>query len=171
MNASRFESGLRTVIMVVVGGIGGAVGFHHTMQWADENGQTGWVSLGVAVVIECMAIVAGFELRRAPGLFPGLVLVVAFVIQMIAQVSQARPTAAGWLLAATPALGFLVIVKLAMRRTHRNTTAPASAPLPVTADRVGQSPPVEQPAVVAELPAGNAYQAAEQVQMSWPPKV
>jgi hypothetical protein len=84
-------------------------------------------------VIEGMAIVAGFEVHREhhrPGprrkvSFPILVLVARFGIQMAAQVALAEPTPAGWLLAAMPALGFLV-VKLLMRRAPADHRTPAS---------------------------------------------
>jgi hypothetical protein len=109
------ESGVRIAITVGVGLIGAAVGFRHTHDWAVENGQTGIVAWAVAVVVECMAIVSAMELRRRYGLVPLAVLVGSFVLQMAAQVSSARPTFAGWLLAATPALGFLIIVKFALR--------------------------------------------------------
>jgi hypothetical protein len=110
-----FETGLRVVITGVVGAIGAAIGFTHTRVWAEANGQHGLVAYGIAVVIESMAVVAGLELRRRYGHGPLFVLVAAFVLQMAAQVAGARDTFAGWLLAATPALGFLVIVKFGLR--------------------------------------------------------
>lgn len=113
--ATSIESKVRTVITVAVGAIGGAIGFWHTYEWAVENGQKGPVAWGIAVVVESMAVVAGLELRRRYGIGPLLVLVAAFLLQMAAQVAGARDTVAGWLLAATPALGFLVIVKFGLR--------------------------------------------------------
>jgi hypothetical protein len=53
---------------------------------------------------------------------------VSFLIQMTAQVAQAEPTPAGWLLAAMPALGFLTVVKLIMRRLPSTPEQPAPAP-------------------------------------------
>lgn len=129
MSTTSIESRLRVVITALVGVIGMAIGFHHTVKWAEENGQRGLVALGIAVVIECMAIVAGLELRRRYGLGPLLVLVTAFTLQMAAQVSGARPTVAGWLLAATPALGFLVIVKFLLRAAADRESAQPTARL------------------------------------------
>ena len=68
-----------------------------------------------------MAIVAGFEIHhdRAAGrsyTFPATVLVFGVLVQMTAQVAEAEPSPAGWLVAAMPALGFLAVVKLLMRR-------------------------------------------------------
>lgn len=123
----------RVGIATTLGGIGGAAGFKHTHDWAVENGQHGWIAWAVAVVIEGMAVVAGFEIQRdhrngnhARITFPIVVLVIAFAIQMASQVSQARDTFAGWLLAAMPALGFLVVVKLLMRSPAEEV--PAASP-------------------------------------------
>lgn len=114
----------RTIVTVALGGIGAAAGFTHTHDWANTHWQHGWLAWADAVVIEGLAIVAGFEVHRdhqagrkgRAALVPQAVLVAAFLIQMTAQVSQAEPTPAGWLLAAMPALGFLTVVKLIMRR-------------------------------------------------------
>jgi hypothetical protein len=94
------------------------------------------------VVIEGIVIVAGFEIQRdhrAGGTrkltFPLAVLVAGFGVQMAAQVALAEPTPAGWLVAAMPALGFLVVVKLLMRRAPAPETTvtpePAADPAPV----------------------------------------
>lgn len=124
MATSRLESAAHVVITIVVGAIGGAVGFRHTHDWAVANGQQGWIAWAVAVVIECMVIVAGLELKRRRGPLPLFVLVAAFLMQMAAQVASAPKTPAGWLIAATPALGFLVIVKLLLRRLSDPVVAP-----------------------------------------------
>jgi hypothetical protein len=52
---------------------------------------------------------------------------------MTAQVAQAEPTPAGWLLAAMPALGFLTVVKLIMRRIPDATSARPTTAEPDTA--------------------------------------
>src|SRR3954468_3425925 len=108
MRGHSLEWWIRALILVVVGTIGMCAGFAHTMEWAVQHGQTGWLSWADAVAIESMAVIAGLELRRSPGLLPGTVLAVSFVVQMAAQVSMAEETVAGWLLAATPALSFLI---------------------------------------------------------------
>lgn len=123
---------IQRIVTAALGGIGGAVGFTHTHDWALSHGQTGWIAWADAVVIEGLAIVAGLHLHhdRTAGrstLMPAAVLVIAFVVQMTAQVAQAEPTAAGWLVAAMPALGFLTVVKLALRHT---------APVPATSETV-----------------------------------
>jgi len=134
----------RIVVTVVLGGIGAAAGFTHTHDWASAHGQHGWLAWADAVVIEGMAVVAGFEIHRdhhtrragRTVTLPQAVLVIAFLIQMTAQVAQAEHSPAGWLLAAMPALGFLTVVKLTMRRIPTEPTAtpaldPPDAPLPV----------------------------------------
>lgn len=170
----------RVGIAATLGAIGGAAGFKHTHDWAVENGQHGWIAWAVAVVIEGMAVVAGFEIQRdqrngnhARITFPIVVLVIAFTIQMASQVSQARDTFAGWLLAAMPALGFLVVVKLLMRSPAgkvpaastptapappaRPTSAPPPAsvqppaPAPAPVEPVRDVPPTPAPAVAAPV--------------------
>src|ERR1700716_4305051 len=116
---------IRVLVTALLGGIGAAAGFTHTHDWAVHHGQTGWLAWADAVVIEGMAIVAGFEVHhdhQRPGngrtvSFPMVVLFAGFGIQMAAQVALAEPSPAGWLVAAMPALGFLVVVKLLMRHT------------------------------------------------------
>jgi hypothetical protein len=169
---NRAESAARVLITLVVGGIGAAVGFTHTHDWAVKNGQHGWISWGVAIVVECMAVVAALEIRRMPGPFPVVVLVASFLLQMAAQVSAAPPSVEGWLLAATPALGFLVIVKLIMRRA---TTSPspaeqdqdhptAPAPMTATATVIREVIPTETQEPIRQIERAPLQPA------SWPPK-
>jgi len=164
MSADKLTAALNVLITVVLGGIGAAAGFTHTHDWAIHHGQTGWLAWADAVVIECLAVVAGFEVKRdhqrgnTRGItFPLVVLVAALGVQMAAQVALAEPSPAGWLVAAMPALGFLVVVKLLMRRapvnknpkpvTRANPDAGRSLEGAVSA-RLSTSP------VLAKLPAG-----------------
>lgn len=160
MRRPDLTTATRTLVTIALGGIGAAAGFTHTHDWALAHGQHGWLAWADAVVIEGMAVVAGFEVRRdhhagRKGVtLPQVVLVVAFLIQMTAQVAQAEPTPAGWLLAAMPALGFLTVVKLAMRRLPADSTA--SAPPPATPDR----PPTETTAATVPTATINRLPAA-----------
>lgn len=118
------ESAARVLITAAVGLIGAAAGFTHTHDAAVRAGQAGWLAWADAVVIECMVIVAALQLakeRKAgrSGVLPMVVLVVAFLIQMGAQVSGAPLTFAGWLFAAIPALGCLVVAKFVFRSRPR----------------------------------------------------
>lgn len=125
MRRMDWSAGVRLVVMVVLGGIGAAAGFKHTHDWAEMHGQHGWLAWADAVIIECLAVAASFEVRRdhvagrsgRAVAFPWFVLVAAFVVQMTSQVALAEKSPEGWLLAAMPALGFLAVVKLAMRRS------------------------------------------------------
>ncbi|WP_431877370.1 DUF2637 domain-containing protein [Amycolatopsis sacchari] len=157
VDSSKLTDAIRVLVTVVLGGIGGAAGFTHTHDWAVHHGQTGWLAWADAVVIEGIAIVAGFEVRRDHQrgnprklTFPLLVLIAGFGIQMTAQVALAEPTPSGWLLAAMPALGFLVVVKLLLRR------APADRePAPA------ESRPTPEPESVKPAPAPPAASASD----------
>ncbi|GLY35244.1 hypothetical protein Amsp01_012680 [Amycolatopsis sp. NBRC 101858] len=137
----RLVDVVRVLVAVVLGSIGAAAGFTHTHDWAVHHGQLGWIAWADAVVIEGIVIVAGFEIQRDHRIggarkltFPMVVLVAGFGVQMAAQVALAEPSPAGWLVAAMPALGFLVVVKLLMRRTPAPETREPVADLePVTA--------------------------------------
>jgi hypothetical protein len=158
----RLVDTIRVLVAVVLGTIGAAAGFTHTHDWAVHHGQLGWIAWADAVVIEGIVIVAGFEIQRdhrAGGTrkltFPLAVLVAGFGVQMAAQVALAEPTPAGWLVAAMPALGFLVVVKLLMRRAPAPETpatpepAPDPKPVTVTASRTDVvSQPTPAPAAV-----------------------
>lgn len=146
---------IRTLVAVVLGTIGAAAGFTHTHDWAVHHGQLGWIAWADAVVIEGIVIVAGFEIQRDHRTggtrkltFPVAVLVAGFGVQMAAQVALAEPTPAGWLVAAMPALGFLVVVKLLMRRNPAPAT-PATEPVTVTASRIDVVAPPAPTAVAA----------------------
>jgi hypothetical protein len=158
---AKLEQVIRIGVAVVLGGIGAAAGFTHTHNWAESNGQTGWLAWATAVVIEGMAVVAGFEIHhdRATGrsyTFPAIVLVFGVLVQMTAQVAEAERSPAGWLVAAMPALGFLAVVKLLMRRTPAPTTPDTPAePTPAVLTPLPRSTSVEDtPAVPrVKLPA------------------
>lgn len=129
MKSTKVEDVVHLLITIGVGAIGGAVGFKHSHDWAVQNGQEDWIAWAVAVVIECMVIVAGLELKRRVKPFPVFVLVGAFLMQMAAQVASAPKTVAGWLIAATPALAFLVIVKMLLGRLMERQRQTAAVPL------------------------------------------
>lgn len=132
---ARLADVIRIGVAVVLGGIGAAAGFTHTHDWAANHGQEGWLAWATAVVIEGIAIVAGIEIHhdRAAGrpfTFPMIVLVFGVLVQMTAQVAEAEPSPAGWLVAAMPALGFLAVVKLLMRRMPEPSAPANPAPAP-----------------------------------------
>jgi hypothetical protein len=149
VSAQKLSNTIRLLVAAVLGLIGAAAGFTHTHDWAAHHGQTGWLAWADAVVIEGMALVAAFEIHRdrqtgRPGWMslPVVVLVAGFLVQMAAQVAEAEPTPAGWLLAAMPALGFLTVVKLLMRRLPDKPPPPpaATGPEPKTTTAVSRVP-------------------------------
>lgn len=184
----RVETAVRIVITTAVGLIGAAAGFHHTHEAAVRAGQTGWLAWADAVVIECMVIVAGLQLakeRKAgkSGGLPMVVLVAAFLIQMGAQVSGAPKTFDGWLFAAVPALGCLVVVKFAFRsagekKRERDEAAP---PVAAVSSREPESVPADPwpeitSSVVADVPEPwpepptAAVPRPAPVASAWPPR-
>jgi hypothetical protein len=119
----------QVLIMLTIGAAAGAGSFTHVHDVAATHGQTGWLAWADAVVLELMSIASGLELRRrkrchAPVHFPMTVMVTAVVLSLSAQVIQAEQTAVGWVAAAIPALGFLVMVKLALAHAAVPPAAP-----------------------------------------------
>ncbi|MGH3735265.1 MAG: DUF2637 domain-containing protein [Micromonosporaceae bacterium] len=121
-DANRVEGVAQIVIMLAIGCAAGAASFTHVHNVAAAHGQGGWLAWADAVVLELMSIASGLELRRRRRLnmsvqFPAAVLVCAVALSIAAQVLDAEPSVVGWLAAALPALGFLVMVKIALGRT------------------------------------------------------
>ncbi|WP_430503376.1 DUF2637 domain-containing protein [Micromonospora trifolii] len=116
-------------MMLAIGGAAGAASFTHVHNVAAAHGQTGWLAWADAIVLELMSIASGLELRRrkrahTSTVFPATVLACAVTLSLAAQVVEAEPSIIGWIAAAVPALGFLVMVKIALGRT--STTTPAN---------------------------------------------
>jgi hypothetical protein len=65
------------------------------------------------------------RVQKSP-LFPSAVLVVAVALSISAQIVQAEQSVIGWIAAALPALGFLVMVKIALGRTPSLTLTSAN---------------------------------------------
>ncbi|MBB5892791.1 DUF2637 domain-containing protein [Kutzneria kofuensis] len=167
MSVDKVATGIRFAVAAVLGLIGAAAGFTHTHDWAAHHGQTGWLAWADAVVIEGISVVAAFEIhrdrqtnRRARFSLPVAVLMAGFLVQMSAQVAEAEPTPAGWLLAAMPALGFLTVVKLLMRRLPSEPTGPQAEPEPAAVE--GKSA-VTSPPSRLRLPAPMAAKVTSAV--------
>ncbi len=108
--------------MLAVGGLAGAGAFSRVVDLAVAHGQPVWLAVADAAVVETMAVSAGLEIRRRrrsrrPVRFVVAVLVVAVCLSLSAQVAQAERSPWGWTMAAVPALGFLVLAKIALSRT------------------------------------------------------
>ena len=116
------ERRLQVVIMLAIGAAAGAGSFRHVHDVAATHGQAGWLAWADAVVLELMSVASGLELRRRkrlhePVAFPSVVMGVSVVLSVSAQVVEAEPSPIGWIAAAIPALGFLVMVKIALARS------------------------------------------------------
>jgi hypothetical protein len=145
------EGVTQIAIMLAIGGAAGAASFTHVHDVAAMQGQPGWLAWADAVVLELMSVASGLEMRRRKRShtsvgFPAAVLVVAMTLSLSAQVVDAEASAIGWIAAAIPALGFLVMVKIALAQAPSQSTAashvmdrPAAAPAP---------DPVPEPTVV-----------------------
>jgi hypothetical protein len=135
--AARVEGVVQVVIMLAIGAAAAAASFTHVHDVAEAHGQPGWLAWADAVVLELMSVAGGLELRRRKRLgahpwFPAVVLVVAVVLSLGAQVVEAEPSVIGWLAAALPAVGFLAMVKIALGRAGPGPAAmvPASVAVP-----------------------------------------
>ncbi len=132
--------------MLAIGGAAGAASFTHVHNVAAAHGQPGWLAWADAIVLELMSIASGLELRRrkhahTSTAFPATVLACAVTLSLAAQVVEAEPSIIGWVAAAVPALGFLVMVKIALGRTSNATPAPAMAVVDCRPDDAGRIVP------------------------------
>jgi len=138
-------------LMLAVGGVAACASWSHVLDLARAHGQAGWLAWAVAACTETAAVSAGLEVRRrrragAPIGLPVLVLVLATVLQLAAQVAQAERTAWGVVLSAVPAVTFLVLVELALSRGAAVEVSPArSAKAPARSARPTARPvdPIE----------------------------
>lgn len=143
--SARGEGVVQVLIMLAIGGAAGAASFTHVHIVAASHGQGGWLAWADAVVLELMSIASGLEIRhrhrcrRSVG-FPVAVLVCAVALSLAAQVLDAEPSPIGWVAAALPALGFLVMVKIALGRAPAGTVGEAHrVPSPVRDDHQSRS--------------------------------
>ncbi|MFF5177776.1 DUF2637 domain-containing protein [Micromonospora sp. NPDC000316] len=130
--------------MLAIGGAAGAASFTHVHNVAAAHGQPGWLAWADAIVLELMSIASGLELRRrkrahTSTVFPATVLACAVTLSLAAQVVEAEPSVIGWVAAAVPALGFLVMVKIALGRTSTATPAPDAAVVDYRPDEYGRT--------------------------------
>jgi hypothetical protein len=147
---SRAEGIVQIIIMLAIGGAAGAASFTHVHNLATAHGQGGWLAWADAVVLELMSGASGLEIRwckrqHKSVRFPAVVLVCAVTLSIAAQVVEAERSVIGWLAAALPALGFLVMVKIALGRMTPAPAAiqqPASPAAPLAPEPVVSTTPV-----------------------------
>jgi len=160
--STRVESVVQMVIMLAIGAAAGAGSFTHVHDVAAAHGQEGWLAWADAVVLELMSIASGLELRRrkrchAPVGFPAAVMVASVALSLSAQVVQAQPSVIGWIAAAIPALGFLVMVKIALAQAGSSRVLAVGGP-----DAVPGSDAVTGPEVLsADVPVLSGRPLAE----------
>lgn len=141
----RAESAAQLVLMLGVGSVAACASWSHVVDLAEQNGQPGWLAVADAAVLETLAVSMGLDVRRRrrngeSTRFALCVLVAAVVLQLAAQVAQAPVTFWGWTMAALPAVGFLLLVKVAMTRT-----AAVLVPSPAPVDDLSPVEPVAAP--------------------------
>jgi len=136
--ADRTETAVQVLILLLVAAMAGAASFTHVHDWTMRNAPPGtgsWFGWANAVISDLTPTAAGIEIRRRkrhhqPIGYPMTVLIAAAILSLTAQVAQARPTIAGWISSAVPALAFLALTKLILGRT---TTTPNGEPPCATA--------------------------------------
>jgi hypothetical protein len=160
--AERFENVVQIVIMLAIGGMAGAASFTHVHDVTVAHGQPDWIGWANAVVVELMSIALGLELRRRtrtdrPTGFVITALLFFVLTSLAAQVVDAERSVIGWLAAALPAVGFLVLAKVVLSRTAAKapTTAPATPEQPAD--------PVDLDPITVESGGSHARDEAEQL--------
>jgi len=132
---SKVENVARLVILLAIGAMAGAAAFTHVHDLTVKHGQPEWIGWANATALELMSVYAGLELRRrkqvgAPVGFAASVLAAAVLLSLAVQVADAEASAWGWILAALPALAFLVLVKFLVSAPPAPRDAPAIVPEP-----------------------------------------
>lgn len=118
--------------VLVLAAIAAAGSFTHIRDTAAEHGQHGWMAWAIAVCIDLTCVMAARERQRDKRLgrttaalsWPTCVLVGGILLSLAANLAQAEPTPWGWVMAATPAVAFLVAVSMLERRAaHASASA------------------------------------------------
>ncbi len=117
----RAEAATQVALMLGVGSVAASASWSHVVDLAAGHGQPGWLAVADAAVLETLAVSMGLEVRRRrrvgePIRFAICVLVAAVALQLSAQVAQAPRSFWGWTMAALPAVGFLLLAKVAIAR-------------------------------------------------------
>jgi hypothetical protein len=150
----RAETIAQVLILLLIAAMAGAASFTHVHDWTMRNAPPGtgsWFGWANAVISDLTPTAAGIEIRRRkrrhqPIGYPMTVLIAAAILSLAAQVAQARPTIAGWISSAVPALAFLALTKLILGRT---TTIPnGEPPCATTASKTAPTPATTAPALV-----------------------
>ncbi|MCX9191756.1 hypothetical protein C3Y87_10075 [Carbonactinospora thermoautotrophica] len=112
---------LGTVNLFALAGISGCVSFTHIHDTAVEHGMPDAFAWAVAVSVDILAVQAGLEVQRDRKLrrrytLPLVVIIAAVVLSLAANLAQAEGSPWGYVMAAWPAVAFMAIVKMLLRR-------------------------------------------------------
>jgi hypothetical protein len=163
----RGETIAQVLILLLIAGMAGAASFTHVHDWTMRNvppGTGSWFGWANAVISDLTPTAAGIEIRRRkrhhqPIGYPMTVLIAAAVLSLAAQVAQARPTIAGWISSAVPALAFLALTKLILGRTITSNGEPpcatATTPTATSAPTAENTTPTPTAAPAAATPTLN----------------
>jgi hypothetical protein len=121
-HAHKAENAARLVILAGIGVMAGAASFTHMHDWTMANVPAGtgdWFGWANAMASELTPTVAVLDVRRrrrngTSVRFPTAVLVASVGLSLAAQFARATPSVSGWLLAAVPAVAFIVLTRMVL---------------------------------------------------------
>lgn len=133
-------------------GISFAGSFTHISDLAARSGQDGWMAYAIAVSVDLLAVVASLEIRRDKRLgrrsiVPVLVLALAVLTTLAANLAEAQRTPWGYIVAGVPAGCFLLAVALIERRGGDGLNNPST---------MEEEKEVSEP-YTPDVPAGQAH--------------
>jgi hypothetical protein len=158
----RGETIAQVLILLLIAAMAGAASFTHVHDWTMHNAPRGtgsWFGWANAVISELTPTAAGIEIRRRkrhhqPIAYPMSVLIAAAALSLAAQVAEARPTIAGWISSAVPALAFLALTKLILGRTIAPAgQQPATSTTSLAVTSLGSDDPPPPATTAAPAPA------------------
>lgn len=131
-NTHRAENAARLVILAGIGAMAGAASFTHMHDWTMANVPAGtgdWFGWANAMASELTPTVAVLDIRRrrragSSARFPTMVLVASVGLSLAAQFARAKPSVSGWLLAAVPAVAFIVLTKMVLTGAAKGRLEP-----------------------------------------------
>jgi hypothetical protein len=157
-HAHKAENAARLVILAGIGAMAGAASFTHMHDWTMANVPAGtgdWFGWANAMASELTPTVAVLDVRRrrrngTSVRFPTAVLVASVGLSLAAQFARATPSVSGWLLAAVPAIAFIVLTKMVLTGPSSKTESEPlqdneSDSAPVTVDADASTLPTDAP--------------------------
>ncbi|WP_248966189.1 hypothetical protein [Sphaerisporangium perillae] len=157
----RIESAIQISILLVIGGMAGAVSFTHVHDWTMQHVPTGtgdWFGWTNAIISELTPTAAGLEIRRRKRAgtsvaYPMVVLIAAAALSISAQLAVAAHSPSGWLLNVVPALAFLALTKLALSGTSTRTSTRDDRPNETITTVTAEVPRISEAPAIAPVTA------------------